>query len=146
MFLRHLRDVMEKTSFSRYVWDVLKTSYKRRLFWDVSKTSYRRHEKDIIFEMYLRHLKDVSKKASLLRCFWEVSERSFSMEIWLKSLRDISCRLGYYTTVVTTWRENCFYWPEGTSLKKLFSGKAFFTRQKQIILSKMWLSLSGRFY
>ena len=72
MFLRCLRDVTEKTSFSRHVWDVLKASYKRRLFWDVSETSYRYHKKDIFFEMYLRRLKDVSKKSSLLRCFWEV--------------------------------------------------------------------------
>ena len=94
MFLKRLRDMTEKTSFSRYVWDVLKTSCKRRLFWDVSETSYRRH-KNIFFEMYLRHLKDVSKKSSLLRCFWEVSEMSLSMEIWLRSLRDSSCWLGF---------------------------------------------------
>ena len=94
MFLRHLRDVTEKTPFSRYVWDVLKTSYKRRLFWDVSEMSYRHHKTDIFFEKYLRRLKDISKKSSLLRCFWEVSEMSFSVEIWLRSLRDISCRLG----------------------------------------------------
>ena len=81
MFLRHLRDVTEKTPFSRYVWDVL-------------KMSYRHHKKDIFFKKYLRRLKDISKKSSLLRCFWEVSEMSFSMEIWLRSLRDISCRLG----------------------------------------------------
>ena len=41
--------------------------------------------------MYLRRLKDVTKK----RCFWKVSEISLSMEIWLRSLRDISCRLGW---------------------------------------------------
>ena len=94
MFLRRLRDVTEKTSFLRYVWDVLKTSYKRLLFWDVSETSYRRHKKDIFLEMYLRRLKNVSKKSSLLRCFWEVSEMPISIEILLRSLRDISCELG----------------------------------------------------
>ena len=57
-------------------------------------SSYRCHKKDILFEMYLRRSKDVSKKSSLLRCFWEVSVMSLSMEIWLRSLRDISCRLG----------------------------------------------------
>ena len=77
MFLRRLRDFTEKTSFMRCARDVLKTSHKRHLF-----------------EMYLRRLKDVTKKTSLLRCFWEVSEISLSMEIWLRSLRDISCRLG----------------------------------------------------
>ena len=45
--------------------------------------------------MYLRRLKDVTKKTSLLGCFWEVSEISLSMEIWLRSLRDISYRLGW---------------------------------------------------
>ena len=44
--------------------------------------------------MYLRRLKDVSKKTSLLRCFWEVFEMSLSMEICLRHLKDISCRLG----------------------------------------------------
>ena len=56
--------------------------------------------KGIFFEMFLRRLKDVTKKTSLLRCFWEVSEISLSMEIWLRSLRDISCRLGNTRTRV----------------------------------------------
>ena len=103
IFLRRLRDVTEKTSFLRHVWDVLKTSYKRRLFWDVSETSYRRHKKNMFFEMYLRRLKDVSKKPSLVRCFWEVSEMSPWMEIWLRSLRDISCRLGHYNLRKSYW-------------------------------------------
>ena len=101
IFLRRLRDATEKTSFSRFVRDVFKTSCKRRLFWDVFETSQRRHKKDIFFEMHLRRLKDVTKKSSLLRYFWEVSKMSLSMEIWLRSLRDISCRLG---TVI--WTKN----------------------------------------
>ena len=94
MFLRSLRHVTENTSFLKYVRDVLKTSHKRHLFWDVFETFERRHKKDIFFEMYLRLLKDVTKKPSLLRYFGEVFEISLSMEIWLKSLRDISYRLG----------------------------------------------------
>ena len=43
--------------------------------------------------MYLRRLEDVTKKISFLRSFWEVSEISVSMEIWLRSLRDISYQL-----------------------------------------------------
>ena len=39
MFLRRLRDVMEKTSVLWYTRDVLKTSQKRHLFWDVFETS-----------------------------------------------------------------------------------------------------------
>ena len=41
MFLRRLRDVMEKTSFLRYAGEVLKTWHKRHLFWDVSERSLR---------------------------------------------------------------------------------------------------------
>ena len=69
--------------------------------------------------MYLRRLKGVSKKTSLLRCFWEVFEMSLSMEICLRHLRDISCRLGskfssgisnffsftYIRLFCTDWRE-----------------------------------------
>ena len=75
-------------------WDVSEMSRKRLLFRDMFKKSYRRHKKNIFFEMYLRRLKDVSRKLSLLRCFWDVSEMSVSLEIWLRSLWDISYRLG----------------------------------------------------
>ena len=74
---------------------------------DVFETSLRGHGKDIFLEMcsrrlkdttqktsFLRYLKDVTKKTSFLRYFWEVCEISLSMEIWLRSLRNISCRLG----------------------------------------------------
>ena len=77
MCLRRLKDVTKKTLFLRCIWDVLKTS-----------------QKDSFFEMYLRCLKDVTKETSLLRCFWEVSDMPPSMEIWLRHLKDISCRLG----------------------------------------------------
>ena len=60
---------------------------------DVCETSQRRQGKDLFFEMHLRRLEDVTKKISFLRSFWEVSEISVSMEIWLRSLRDISYQL-----------------------------------------------------
>ena len=63
---------------------------------DVFERSQRRDGKDIFFEICSRRLKDVTQKTSFLRCFWEVSEMSLSMEIWLRSLRDISCRLGIF--------------------------------------------------
>ena len=70
MFLRRLRDIFSEIC-SRRLKDVTQNT------------------------SFLRCLKDVTKKTSPLRCFWEVSEISLSMEIWLKSLRDIySCRLG----------------------------------------------------
>ena len=74
-----------KNTCERCFWGVSETSRKRHLFWDIFETSY---------EIFLRRLKDVTKKTSFLRCFWEDSEISLSMEIWLRSLRDISCRLG----------------------------------------------------
>ena len=73
--------------------DVSETSRNRNFFWDIFETSYRRHTKEVFFETDLRRIKDVTKKSSLLRCFWEVSEMSLSMEIWLRSLRDILCHL-----------------------------------------------------
>ena len=63
---------------------------------NVFERSQRRDGKDIFFEICSRRLKDVIQKTSFLRCFWEVSEMSLSMEIWLRSLRDISCRLGIF--------------------------------------------------
>ena len=48
-------------------------------------------------KMFLRcfwKVLNTSQKSHLLRCFWEVSEMSLSMEIWLRSPRDISRRLG----------------------------------------------------
>ena len=86
---RHEKDIF----FERYVRDVLKTSYKRRLL----KMILRRL-KDVTKKIYfLRCIWDVlktSQKRHLLRCFWEVFEIFLSMEIWLRSLGDISCRLG----------------------------------------------------
>ena len=41
MFLRRLKDDVQKTSFLRCIWDVLKTSQESRLFWDVSERSLR---------------------------------------------------------------------------------------------------------
>ena len=94
-------------TFVTYFWKTKNTC--ERCF----ETSQRRHGKDIFFEICSRRLKDVTQKTSFLRCFWDVlktsqkrhlfwdvSERSLrslslSMEIWLKSLRDISCRLGW---------------------------------------------------
>ena len=52
--------------------------------------------------MCLKRLKDVTKKSSLLRCVWEVFEMSLSMEICLRSLRDISCWVGQY--FFTYWK------------------------------------------
>ena len=43
-------------------------------------------------DIFLRRIREL-KKTSLLRCFGEVFEMSLSMEIWLRHLRDISCRL-----------------------------------------------------
>ena len=65
------------------------------LAWGIFETSRRRHGIDIFFDICWRRLKDVTQKISLLKCFWEVSEMFLSMEIWLRSLRDISCRLGW---------------------------------------------------
>ena len=104
MFLRRLIDVTEKTSFLRYSRGALKTSQKRYLFWDIFETSWRLHKKDIFFEMHLRRLKDVRKKSSFLRCFLDVSEMSLSVETWLRSIRDISCRLGWECLLATLWR------------------------------------------
>ena len=59
---------------------------------DVCETSQKRQVKDIFFEVYLRRLKD-TKKISFLRSFWEISEISVSMEMRLRSLRDISYQL-----------------------------------------------------
>ena len=77
----------------------------------------------MFFEMYLRRLKDftktsqihlkndftcledVTKKTSLLRCFWEVFEMSLLTEIWLRHLKDISCRLRWELTL-----KSKFYW------------------------------------
>ena len=92
-----------KTTCERCFWDVSETSRKRHLFWDMSETSERRHAKDIFLEMFLSRLKDVTKKTSFLRCLWEVSEISLSMEIWLRSLRDISCLLGGYKIINNWW-------------------------------------------
>ena len=90
------------------------TEITRNHFWDVflkhqkyfREMFLRRHGEDIFFEICPRRLKGVTKKTSFLRCiwdvlktsplrcFWEIPEISLSMEIWLRSLRDISCRLG----------------------------------------------------
>ena len=96
-----------ETIFVWYFWIVTNTF--KIYFWDISETSENKHLfeislrrlkdvtwKNIFFEMYLRRLKDVSKKISLLRCFWEVFERFLEMEICLRHLKDISCRLGKY--------------------------------------------------
>ena len=86
--------VTEKTSFLRYFWDVLKALQKRHLFWDVFETFQGRH-----------------KKSSLLRCLQGVTEMSLSMEIWLRSLRDIFCPLGRWLCINFLWvnfRSNCF--------------------------------------
>ena len=78
-------------------WYLCNVPTKRFISWVfLTVPRQRRYTKDIFFEMLLRGLKDVTKKTSLLRCLWEVSEISLSMEIWLRSLRDISCRLGIF--------------------------------------------------
>ena len=113
MYLRRLKDITKKASFKICFWDILETSENNHLFWDMFglrrlkdstwKTFFfemflRRlkevTKKGIFFETYMRRLKDVWKKTSLLRCFWEVFEMSVSMEICLRHLKDISCRLG----------------------------------------------------
>ena len=71
MFLRRLRDVTEKKSFSRHARDVLKTSHKRHLFWDAFETSLRHHTKFISFGMFLSGLWDVSLNGDLI----EISQR-----------------------------------------------------------------------
>ena len=75
-------------------WDVSEASRKRHLFWDVFETFQGRH-----------------KKSSLLRCLQGVTEMSLSMEIWLRSLRDIFCPLGRWLCINFLWvnfRSNCF--------------------------------------
>ena len=93
MYLRHLQDITQKTSFLRCIWDVSKTSRKRRLSGDVLKTSYICLEKDIFPDIHVRCLKHVSRKTSFFRCLWEVFETSLSMETWLKCVRDLPCWL-----------------------------------------------------
>ena len=78
----------------RCSWDVSEMSRNGHLFWHMHETLKRRLTKDIFFEMSLIGLKEVTKKSSLLRCFLEVFEMSLSMEIRLRSFKDISCRLG----------------------------------------------------
>ena len=41
IYLRRLKDVIQKTCFLGCIWDVLKTSQKSHLFWDVSERSLR---------------------------------------------------------------------------------------------------------
>ena len=74
MFLRRLRDVTEKKSFSRHARDVLKTSHKRHLFflrciWNVLKTSQKIH---LIWDVSKRSLRCLSQ----WRSDWDLSETS----------------------------------------------------------------------
>ena len=94
MFLRRLRDVTEKTSFLKYARDMLETSHKKisflRCFWDVLKTSKKTPFSRCIWDVLKTSQKDIS-----FEMFLTGSKTFLSMEIWLRSLRDISCRLGY---------------------------------------------------
>ena len=78
--------------FVTYFWKNKNTC--ERCFWDVSEICPRRPKDVTKKTSFLKCIWDVTKKTSLLRCFWDVSEISLSMEIWLRSLRDISCWLG----------------------------------------------------
>ena len=80
---------------------------------DISETSKRRHGIDIFFEICSKSLKDVTQTTSFLRCFWGVSEMSLSIEVWLRSLRDISWQLGSYISQAFTLKSlsNWIMWP-----------------------------------
>ena len=93
-----MRGILEKPQ--TLVRDVFEALLKKHLFWDILNMFQRFHTKDVFFEMFLRRLKNVIKKSFLLRCFKEFSEMSLLMKIWLRSLRDISCRLGYVCQIL----------------------------------------------
>ena len=114
-FLRFIWDVLKRSQKVYLFCDVFKTSWrghKKHIFFEMYLRYLKEVTKRTCFEMYLRRLKEVTKKASflrcirnllktsqkrrLLRCFWEVFEMSVSMEIWLRHLKDISCRLGFW--------------------------------------------------
>ena len=106
------------------LWDIFEKS--QILARHVFETFQRRHEKDIFLEICSRRLKDVIQKTFFLRCLWDVlktsqksrlfcdiSERSLrclSVEIWLRSLRDISYQLGCRVMSV--------YWSKIQDIKK----------------------------
>ena len=71
IFLRHFRDMEEKTSFWRYASDVLKTS------------------KDIFFQMFLRRIKDVAQKTYLYLRRLKISQKSHLF--WDASKRSLRC-------------------------------------------------------
>ena len=66
---------------SHYLWRY--NCLKLRFFLNVSFLKYSRAE----------WVEKVTKKSFLLRYFWQISEMSVSIEIWLRFLRNISCRL-----------------------------------------------------
>ena len=87
--------ISHKTIFVGYFWKITNTC--ERCFWDVTETSPKIHLFwDMLKTFFSRYVLDVLKTSQKSHFFSGVSERSLrclSMEMWLRSPRDISCRL-----------------------------------------------------